>query len=703
MSAGSVVLATIQEVFDNFPGSILITDPEKVVIYASPGCLRITGYTAGEMLGTVPELFSASELSGVLASGLPWRGRFISRRKDGETYVEEVNVVPIRDPGGQTIYYLVLGEELPGGLPRPQRTGFLPAVDRLTGLHNRDSFLRILADTLAGAGRVGHETVVFHIDIDDFGGINDSFGVAGADRILAAIATRIKETLRQNDELARVGNDEFAIVLAPQEQIGDGSIREIAERLLESIRRPVSQKNRLITVTASIGVASFPADSRSADELFNQTIAATAQARSGGGNAFACFDTSAAASQSLRRELVSDLHQAIENGELAVHYQPQVSLASGAIVGMEALIRWQHPFRGNIQPTEFVPFVEHSDVVVDIGNWVLDMVCRQIRAWIDGGLSPVKVAVNLAPRHFVRPGLASDVAGILARHAVEPRLVEIEITEGAMMNDAAAAIRNTEQLKALGVSISLDDFGTGYSSLAYLSRFPIDVVKIDQSFVHDITTNPANAAIAQAMIAMSHKLGKTVLAEGVETLEQMRYLRRSECDGMQGFFFSKALSAHDASRMLRDNHGLELGKLLGTGPRHTVLLVDDEANILSALQRTLRREGYEILTAPSGAEGLSLLATHDVQVVVSDQRMPEMNGTEFLSRVKQLYPQTVRMVLSGYSDATAVTDAINRGAVYRFLMKPWDEKALKDEISGAFRHWRELYSQADGAGGMPVE
>ncbi len=306
----------------------------------------------------------------------------------------------------------------------------------------------------------------------------------------------------------------------------------------------------------------------------------------------------------------------------------------------------------------------------------------------------MKVAINLAARHFLVPGLHTTIADALALQRIEPRFLEIEITEGAMMQDLAAAIRSTTQLKDVGVRLSLDDFGTGYSSLAYLSRFPIDVVKIDQSFVCDITSNPVNAAIVQATIAMSHKLGKVVLAEGVETEEQMQYLRRNECDEMQGYFFSRPVPATDITRLLQEGTVMNLSGNRASGKRSTVLLVDDEANILASLKRTLRREGYDILTAESAAEGFSLLARNDVQIIISDQRMPEMNGTEFLSRVKSLYPNTVRMVLSGYSEISAVTDSINKGAVYRFMLKPWDDEKLKVEVSGALRHWRELYGSS---------
>jgi CheY-like chemotaxis protein len=258
-----------------------------------------------------------------------------------------------------------------------------------------------------------------------------------------------------------------------------------------------------------------------------------------------------------------------------------------------------------------------------------------------------------------------------------------------MMQDPGKTVRIVDRLKNLGVHISLDDFGTGYSSLAYLSRFAIDRLKIDQSFIRDITTNPVNASIATATIAMAHKLGKIVVAEGVETEAQMQFLRRHDCDEMQGYLFSRPVPAEEIQKILREGRHLSFGADAGSEQANTLLLVDDELNVLNALRRLLRREGYHILTACSGTEALELLALQPVQVIVSDQRMPGMSGVEFLSKVKELYPETVRMSLSGYSEISTVTDAINKGAIWKYITKPWDDESLLQEIRTAFRLARE--------------
>ena len=691
--------AMFQTVSDNYTGSIVITGPDKTIVYANPALLLMSGYSSAEVVGQTPALFKSGQtpdavyqsLGAAIAAGEIWTGEFINRRKNGTRYLESKTIAAIRDEQGRVQFYFAIGEDLSQRQKHQQHVEALLALDQLTGLPNRSAFLYTLAGTLNGARQDGKQATVLHIDLDDFFGINDTLGIDQADQLIAETAQRIRDALRQSDLLARLGNDKFAVVLGPHETAIDDDIREVTERVMAAIGRPFVHADKAITISASIGIAAFPDDGESASALLGHAINATEQVKTNGGNSHRRFDASAASTLSVRRELLKDLRLAVERQELVLHFQPQVSLFSGAIIGLEALIRWQHPQRGLVPPGEFIPVAEESPQIIEIGEWVLNESCRQMRAWLDAGLPAIKVAINLAARHFLVPGLPASIADALTRQRIDPRHLEIEITEGAMMQDVAAAIRSTTRLKDLGVRLSLDDFGTGYSSLAYLSRFPIDVVKIDQSFVRDITSNPANAAIAQATIAMAHKLGKIALAEGVETEEQMHFLRRSECDEMQGYFFSKPLAAADITRLLQAGTTMTLGGKPGVDERCTVLLIDDEANILASLKRTLRREGYAILTAESASEGFSLLARNEVQVIVSDQRMPEMNGTEFLARVKNLYPNTVRMVLSGYSDISAVTDSINRGAIYRFMMKPWDDEQLKQEIAGALRHWRQLY------------
>lgn len=683
-------------VAENYSGAIIITDRKTRIRYANPAASRISGYSSEELLGHTPALFRSGEthkdvyrdIWETINNHETWRGEIINRRKDGTAYLESKSIAAIRDKSDEVQYYFTIGEDITQRQQYQHEIERLTLFDQLTGLPNRTAFLRELGVAMESASLAGQELALLHVDFDDFKKANFAYGPNVADQVLVEAAARIKETVRQSVLLARIAGDEFALLLGPSKTSIAGDSKEIALRVLSALHKPFAHQDQTINVTASIGIVCYPGGGDSAQELLGNAMSATLNAKSSGGNKISHFETAMAAAEGWRRELL----QAVERDEMILYYQPQVSLFSGGIIGLEALIRWQHPVRGMVPPNDFIPLAEESNHIVVIGEWVLAEACRQMRAWRDAGLPPIKLAINLAARHFRLPSLPSSIAQVLAVHRIEARFLEIEITESAMMLDMTAAVRNMGQLKELGVRISLDDFGTGYSSMAYLSRFPIDVVKIDQSFVHDITTNPGNAAIAQATIAMSHKLGKTVLAEGVETAEQMHYLRRNNCDEMQGYYFSRPLPAEEITRMLQQN--LQMGVLPQAewGEGSTILIVDDEANILSSLKRVLRREGYNILFAQNTEEAFSLLAKNQVHVVVSDQRIPGMSGTEFLSQVKIIYPETVRMVLSAYSEIATVTDAINKGAAYRFLTKPWDDEQLKEEIRGALRHWRELYA-----------
>lgn len=377
------------------------------------------------------------------------------------------------------------------------------------------------------------------------------------------------------------------------------------------------------------------------------------------------------------------LSQALERGELELFFQPKGDLHNGRIAGAEALLRWR---RGDtlVLPGSFIPLAEHSGLVVPIGTWVIDCACARLRAWANQGYGETRVAVNVSARQFGAGDLESVVSEALERHAINPGRLELELTESMLMDDPESAVIQLQRLKNLGIKLSLDDFGTGYSSFAYLSHFPIDTLKVDQSFVRHMVSNAKIAGIVAAIIGLAHKMRLHVVAEGVESEAQLAYLRRLGCDEIQGYFFSHPLPEADYLALLGTDKTLP-GQPLAEGGERTLLLVDDEPGILSALRRMLRYEGYRILIANSAAEGLELLALEDVQVVISDQRMPGLSGTEFLTRVKDMHPDCLRIILSGQADMASVIDAINDGAVYKFLTKPWDDEKLRERIREAFR------------------
>jgi EAL domain-containing protein (putative c-di-GMP-specific phosphodiesterase class I)/ActR/RegA family two-component response regulator len=387
-----------------------------------------------------------------------------------------------------------------------------------------------------------------------------------------------------------------------------------------------------------------------------------------------------------RLTIEKHLRRSIANGEMSLHYQPKVNLRSGLITGMEALARWQNPELGQISPKEFIPIAEETGFIDQIVEWSLRTACARSKAWQDAGLPPLGVAANLSAQQFKQPGLAGMISGILDETGLDPRFLELEITESVVMGDMDQALVILLKLKDMGIRLAMDDFGTGYSSLSYLKKFPFDKLKIDQSFVRDITSNPHNAAIARAVIAMAHGLRLKVIAEGVETIGQLEYLRSHGCDEMQGYYFSRPIPETEFANLILSGRRLTFEDIDAVREEKTILVVDDDRSVATALKRMFLLDGYSVLTASSAAEGFELLATNRIAVVLSDLRMPEMDGSEFLSRVRELYPETVRILISGQGDLDSVTHALNQGSIFQFLTKPWNDDHIRDRIADAFKH-----------------
>jgi diguanylate cyclase (GGDEF)-like protein/PAS domain S-box-containing protein len=565
-----------------------------------------------------------------------------------------------------------------------KRLSYLAFYDALTGLANgtlfEDRLTQFIHANLPGSHRVG----VILLNIDRFAQLNDALGRQAGDLLLKVVGRRLDESLPGGASLARIGGATFAIAI-PEIASSAEMERILEQDILAQTNQNYQFDMRDIPVSARAGLALYPSDGEDAETLFKHAEVALKNAKSSG-DRFLFYSPTMNAAHSARLALEAELQRALDHREFVVHYQPRIDLASGRIVSAEALIRWQHPTRGLILPGTFITLAEEIGMIVPIGDWVLNTVCAQQASWLKEHVDVVPVAVNLSAIQFKNGKVLHSIPDAFVRHGLAPRYVEFELTESMVMSDPNAATRSLKELKALGTQLSLDDFGTGYSSLAYLQRFPFDFVKIDRSFIAEVNTNPGNAAIATAIIAMAHSLHLRVVAEGVETEGQLQFLRKRHCDEIQGFFFSEAVPAEAFAAMLAAKKQLPLPAEVDDD---TLLIVDDEENILAALRRLLRREGFRVLTANSGKEGLDLLAVNRVQVIISDQRMPGMSGTEFLAIAKELYPDTIRMILSGYADLTAVTDSVNQGEVYKFMTKPWDDSSLKAIIREAFRAFKQ--------------
>jgi diguanylate cyclase (GGDEF)-like protein/PAS domain S-box-containing protein len=684
-----------RKIVDGSGFGILVTDTAGNIVFANQRICESTGYPLEELLGRNPRIFQSGrtpasvyrELWSTILAGRTWHGELLNKRKSGDLILERIGISSLADADGQTTHFLAITEEQWDGSAPARPGSHRTAIDGLTGLPTRETLIDNLGEILAASHAHGTGFALLYLDLDRFHAINQSVGPIAADQLLLEIVSRISGAVRSNDLVARSGADEFVLVL--NGTLDKNVCGDTAKRVLQRVAQPITIDDHTLDVTGSIGIARYPLDAGNAEDLLRAAFLAQVEASHAGGDRFHFFAPEMEVQANNHRDITSQLRHAVERGEMRLHFQPQLSLASGQIIGVEALVRWQHAVQGLVPPGAFIPVAEETGLIIAISEWVLRESCRCAREWQDARLPGIRIAVNLSARHFRYSELPETVASVLAETGLEAKLLELELTESAIMQDPGKAVRIVDRLKNLGVRISLDDFGTGYSSLAYLSRFAIDRLKIDQSFIRDITTNPVNASIATATIAMAHKLGKIVVAEGVETEAQMQFLRRHDCDEMQGYLFSRPVPADELQEILRQGRHLHIGADGEAEPGNSLLLVDDEPNVLNSLRRLFRREGYRILTAASGAEALETLALQPVQVIVSDQRMPGMSGVEFLSKVKELYPETIRISLSGYSEISTVTDAINKGAIWKYITKPWDDETLLQEVRNAFRLTRQ--------------
>ncbi len=688
-------------VFSGISDGVCITDPQGQIMLTNQAFSKVTGYSAAEVLGNNPRLLRSGvhgaefyrDMWETITRHGNWQGEITNRRKDGELVQEWLSISAVHDCGGRLTNFVGIFSDLSERAAAAERIQYLSSYDPLTNLPNRNLFADRLNQALINAHRFNRETAVILLDLDRFRIINDTLGPPVGDEILVEIARRLNLQVREGDTIGRRSGNEFGFVMANISHERD--VIALAQRMLDAITVPFAVGGQSIVITASIGISVSPRNGSATDTLLKGADAALLRAKRAGRNTFRFYSPEMDADAERRLGLEAELRKALQHNQLTVYYQPQISLESGNLIGMEALLRWNNPRFGPVSPAEFIPIAEETGLILPIGEWVLRSACRQTRLWLNLGLVNLRVAVNLSTRQFRQANLPDLVSEALAESGLPPGALELEITESAFIDDVEEAIAQCRALKAIGTKLSLDDFGTGYSSLAYVSRFPFDKIKIDQSFVRDIIENPVNAAIATAAIVMARSMNLSVLAEGVETEAQASFLRGRRCDAMQGYLFSRALPAAEFEQLLIGNKRLPLPDKPHEF-QQTLLVVDDEPNILTSLSRLLRREGFQILTALSPSEAFEHLAKQPVQVILSDQRMPEMSGTEFLARVRQLYPDTIRIVLTGYTDLDSVTGAINRGAIYKFLTKPWDDDQLREQIRDAFRMAKEIQRSSNG-------
>ncbi len=536
---------------------IVAAAPDTPIVYVNPAFERITGYSAAEVLGKSPRLLhgydleqqGAAEIRAAIREQRDGHAVLRNYRKDGAMFWNDVYISPVREADGAIHHYVSIQHDITAVKAYESELHHQATHDALTGLPNRALMQDRLRQSLRLAAPKGETLWVVSLDLDHFKFVNGRLGHKGGDRLLQAVAERLQAGVRPVDTVARLGGDEFVLLLLPEPGAGCPRGDEV-QRLLAALAAPLVVDGQELFVTGSAGVAVYPADGAEAEQLVERADIAMHRAKELGRNNHQFFTAALNEQLGERLRIEGALRSALERREFVLHYQPQIDVASGRIFGMEALIRWQHPELGMVAPSRFIGLAEETGLILPIGAWVLRTACLQLLEWQRGGRAGLRIAVNVSARQLAGPGFVQTVAGLLAETGLAPHCLELELTESFLMQDVEHAIGMMHQLKRLGVQLAIDDFGTGYSSLAHLKRFEVDVLKIDQTFVRDLAVDPDDAAIVATIIALAANLKLEVISEGVETQDQVDFLRRHGCRQMQGYHFGRPVDAAAFEQLL---------------------------------------------------------------------------------------------------------------------------------------------------------
>ncbi len=549
-------VSKLSSVLEQTADIVIVTDIDGIIEYVNPSFERVTGYRFEEVVGRKPSILSSGKhkpefyqhLWETILSGESYTNIMINRRKDGSLYYEEKTITPIRDQRGRITHFVSTAKDISERMQVQERLQHMAHHDALTDLPNRNLFLDRLQQALIRARHHKRLVAVMFMDLDRFKNINDTLGHNTGDQLLLQLSERLKHSVRDGDTIARFGGDEFAILLDDVDN--ENSISAVAQKLLQTLTESFHINNHELFVTASIGIAIFPHDGEDPDTLLRNADVAMYRAKELGKNNYQFYSDDMSARNFERLTLENHLRHALAREQFVLHYQPQVDARNDRIIGVEALLRWQHPELGLVSPSNFITLLEETGLIEVVGEWVLEAACRQSRTWHDAGWRQLHLSVNISSRQFNNSAFIDVLHGIIERTGVNPEFLELELTESMLMRQASSVVTALKSLNRLGVRFAIDDFGTGYSSLSYLRRFPIDTIKIDRSFIRDIIEDPDDAAITRAIVVMAQNLSLNVIAEGVETEAQLAFLNENGCHFIQGFYYSPPVTEKEMTALL---------------------------------------------------------------------------------------------------------------------------------------------------------
>jgi diguanylate cyclase (GGDEF)-like protein/PAS domain S-box-containing protein len=549
-------MRTLTSAVEQTDDAVVITDIEGTIEYVNPAHERTSGYSSKEVLGGKPSIVKSGQhdmafyqkLWGTIKRGDVFRELFINRRKDGALYYEEKTITPVRDEHGKLVHFVSTGKDISKRMEAQERLSHMAHHDVLTDLGNRALMCDHLNEALLQAQRNDHMVALLYLDLDRFKTINDSLGHSVGDALLKVVGHRLQDCLRKGDTIARLGGDEFTVLLPNINHVSAPAY--VAQNLLEALHPPVVIEGHELFVNSSIGITIYPDDGKTADDLLKNADLAMYRAKSAGGGTYEFFTEDMTIQTVKRLDMEHKLRYALERNEFCLHYQPRADMQSGEICCLEALLRWHQPELGIVEPVEFIPVLEETGLIIAVGEWVIRTACSYAQTLRTAGMETLRVAVNLSARQFRDRNFVDLVKRCLQDSGLDGAHLELEITESLLIENIDSTIAMLNELHGMGIHISIDDFGTGYSSLAYLKRFPIDTLKIDRVFVRDITTDVDDKAIVTAIISMSRSLGYSVTAEGVDTKEQLTFLRLQGCDELQGYYLSPPLSTGELEMWL---------------------------------------------------------------------------------------------------------------------------------------------------------